>query len=209
MKKLSFETVGSVAAIVVSIAALFIAWDEARIMRRQQHASFLPIVNVDASLSRGVDRLVLSVELVNDGVGPALVKQASLFVGGGEVSNFSEFQRRLLPEALRFDGVEDAAVSTDFGSSLGVLSVGEANRVMRIEWPANDRNSAAFEELKQRIFQASREELEFALCYCSVFGRCWRASSAANVEPERVKTCPLDGHDVTSLILQTSLMDSE
>lgn len=209
MKKLSFETVGSIAAIVVSIVALFIAWDEARILRRQQHASFLPIVNINSSLSRSAERLVFSVELVNDGVGPALVKRASLTVGGEEVLSLPDFQRLLLPGALKFNGVEDPDVGTDFGSSLGVLSVGEAARVMQIDWPADAAKSAAFEELKQRIFQSAREDLEFSLCYCSVFGRCWRASSAANADPARVKACPEDGRDVTSLILQTSLMESE
>ena len=111
---------------------------------------------------------------------------------------------------MRSWSIESAAAAgmrTDFGSSLGVLSAGESNTVMQIDWPETEERFSAFEALKRRIFESGDGELQFNLCYCSVFDRCWRASSSADAEPERVNACPTDGHDVTELILQTSLMD--
>ena len=44
--RISFEAVGSIVAVIIGLAALFVAWDEARSVRKQQAASVLPVIKI-------------------------------------------------------------------------------------------------------------------------------------------------------------------
>ena len=48
--RMRFETVGSIAAIVVGVAALFVSLYQARVMQAQQHAAVWPILTIDQGM---------------------------------------------------------------------------------------------------------------------------------------------------------------
>ena len=44
--KSNLQSLGSVAAITVSVVALYVAWDQSRVMRAQQHADVWPALQI-------------------------------------------------------------------------------------------------------------------------------------------------------------------
>ena len=55
--RLRFETVGSISAIVVGVAALFVSWDQARVMRQEIRASLWPALQIDGFADTLADRI--------------------------------------------------------------------------------------------------------------------------------------------------------
>lgn len=200
---LNFDTVGSIAAIVIGACALFVAWDQAQIMRKQQHASVLPAVNIASGFSTEPEAYVMTVTIRNDGIGPALIESASLVVDGEPVKDWPELRDRLLPPALH------ANFSSSLDSAVGMLAAGEGSQAIRISWPHNDETEAGFEALKARVFSADSANTYFKVCYCSVFDRCWITGPENTSRPQKVKKCESPGDDVVARLLQTISEDEE
>ncbi|MEM9618158.1 MAG: hypothetical protein AAF936_09380 [Pseudomonadota bacterium] len=194
---LNFETVGSITAMVIGMCALFVAWDQAQIMRKQQHASVLPVVNIDGGFSTSADAHVMTLSFSNDGIGPAIVESASLTLDGREISDWPDLRDGLLPPALH-EGFE-----SNLDTSIGVLAAGETSNSIVLTWSINDERTAAFEELKSRVFSSVNQGTQFSVCYCSVFERCWRTSADYAAKPNPVKQCEDAGEDVVVRLLQT------
>ena len=129
---LNFETVGSIAAMVIGACALFVAWDQAQIMRKQQHASVLPAVSITSGFSTEPDGYAMRVAIKNDGIGPAMIESAELVVDGAQVSDWAAFRDRLLPPQLH------AGFSSSLDSAIGMLAAGEKSEAILIVWPRND-----------------------------------------------------------------------
>ncbi|PQA87965.1 hypothetical protein [Hyphococcus luteus] len=194
---LSFETIGSIAAIVIGACALFVAWDQAQIMRKQQHASVLPVLNVSGGLSSEGDRHVLTVSVRNDGIGPAVIESADLFVGGAPVKDWPDLRDRFMPEALRKD------FQSNLDTAVGILAAGHEAQAIVFSWPSNEETDAGFEMLRQRVFSGDPDDAFFGVCYCSVFDRCWKNTPDNRAVPEPVKSCERAGSDVVARLLQT------
>ncbi|MCB0641792.1 MAG: hypothetical protein KDC44_09145, partial [Phaeodactylibacter sp.] len=77
-QRLSSGVVISIAAIIVSVCALFISIFEVRIMREQQHAMAWPYIEWLPGYAE--ERLTLTVE--NKGIGPAVIKKIKMEVEG-------------------------------------------------------------------------------------------------------------------------------
>lgn len=201
--RLRFETVASIVAMLVGVSALFVAWDQAQIMRKQQHASVLPVVNVSAGLRTTRDDHALTVTFSNGGIGPAVIKSAALKIGGEDVSGWPDFAERLLPPALR------SGAETSFDSAIGILAAGDEAKAIEITWPRTEEVTPAIEELRTRILASTGAEIDFTLCYCSVFDRCWVTSAQETAVSRAVKRCEDEGHDVVARILQTFSKDPQ
>lgn len=194
---LNFETIGSIAAIVIGACALFVAWDQAQIMRKQQHASVLPAVNVASGFSTEDDGYVMTVTLRNDGIGPAMIESAALYIDGEAVKDWPDMRDRLLPPALHHH------FSSSLDSAAGMLAAGERSEAIRIVWPRNDETRAGFEALKARVFAADPGQTHFSVCYCSVFDKCWISGPETAVRPQPVRKCENPGDDVVARLLMT------
>lgn len=198
-KRLSFnfETVGSIAAMVIGACALFVAWDQAQIMRKQQHASVLPAVSITSGFSTEPEGYAMRVAIKNDGIGPAMIESAELVVDGAPVSDWADLRDRLLPPQLHAD------FSSSLDSAIGMLAAGEKSEAILIFWPRNEETRAGFEALKARVFAADTAETYFGVCYCSVFEKCWVAGPENASRPKPVKKCESAGEDVVARLLQT------
>ncbi|MEO1013953.1 MAG: hypothetical protein AAFX08_02080 [Pseudomonadota bacterium] len=195
---LNFETVGSIVAMVVGLSALFVAWDQAQIMRKQQHASVIPIVNVAGGFSSAADENVMTISIQNDGIGPALVESAQLVVAGAAVSDWSDLSTRLLPDALR------SRLDVSLSSAIGVLAAGERLDVLIARWPRDPALEAAFRSLQADVYSSMGKTTDFGVCYCSVFDKCWRTNSTGAARPIPVSACDNAGDDVIARLLQTA-----
>ena len=180
---LNFETVASVVAMGVGVCALFVAWDQAQVMRAQKHASVWPIVSADFIISGDEKTRFLEFVVENAGVGPALVESMTLMTDGVEATRWRQLEEELfgaeLPGAMAFNGndIEGA-----------VLAAGESVTVLKGSWNVGDEIDAAFQTLAGRYLQGDAPSVSLQVCYCSVFDRCWRSEEQARSVP--VKNCP-------------------
>jgi len=178
------ETIAALTAIIVSIAALFIAFDQSMVMRAQQHASVWPMVSTTVTLASDEQNYFISIDTKNVGVGPALLNQASFNAQDKPLTDFAELDELLLTS--EFEGSRQIQSS----SLSGVLGAGETRVVLRIDWPVTDKNTSVFRKLAMRFMGENAIDLDVNLCYCSVFERCWKTQGQSNTLSTSVDYCP-------------------
>ena len=178
-RKPSFETIGSAVAMLIGVVALFVAWDQAQVMRKQQHASVWPILTIDRSFNMKDDIVSFEFWIENAGVGPAVLKSARLRAGSEELSTWNVLRDRL-PEPL-------AETERTHSASIGgrALAPGVNFAPYGLYWRDLDDPRAAL-----RLLNATFSDVSVDVCYCSVFDQCWIGSSLVDAEPQKVKTCP-------------------
>ena len=175
------HTVTSVAAILVSVTALYVAWDQSRVMRAQQHGAVVPALQVDGSISDSSGRLNLSLRVANNGVGPAFIETVEVYRDG------------VLQEDLAgLTGIVGRPSNdVSWTSMVGrVVAPGQSVEPARLSWP---RDEIGMEAIRSLAAEFARWDAQ--VCYCSVFDRCWVASSS-NTRPEEVRRCEPGDHDV-------------
>lgn len=184
---LNFETVGSIVAMLIGVCALFVAWDQAQVMRAQKHASVWPIVTADLTVSGDEKTRFIEFDVSNAGVGPALVRSATLIADGKEISHWSELETTLFsteaPGAMAFNG---------FDIEGSVIAPGEDVVAMRGSWSAGGEIDEFFKTLAGKYLSGAAPDVQLKICYCSVFERCWETTE--NNGAERVKLCPAPTH---------------
>jgi len=204
--KLDFETFGAIGAIVVSVAALFVAWDQAVVMRQEQHAGAWPYLHMEVNFQGNDEYDYIELMASNPGVGPAIVREAYLRVGDEQVANWwdligNTFSGELLT-TLEFGGAE---------SAMGVFAVGEERQVLRINWPrAEGSQNDAYAMFLQQAIAGETPLIGLEVCYCSVYGRCWRGvmdMNAVGRDHEQVDQCE-PSNDFISTIFQDPVTDA-
>lgn len=175
------QTLTAIGAMLVGVAALFVAWDQGRVMRAQQHGAVFPVLQVDGFVSNTPSDSSLGIRIANNGVGPALIRSITLLRDGERQTSLDEY-RAGLPEGydLSWSGLTGRA-----------LAPNETISPIRISWPADAISGA---ELYAAASQWDRWDLR--VCYCSVFGRCWESSPLGGARAERVQECAPGEDDV-------------
>lgn len=178
-RRLSFETIGSISAIVVGIAAVLVSLDQARTTRRAQEAAVLPLVKIQTRFANDANERSFLVEIANIGTGPAFVEDAQIVWDGGAAPDF---------EAVRaeMDWIgEDAAVWTGVLAG-NVLGMAERQALFEARW-APDAPGASGAAIATA--EAVWSSLDVEACYCSVFEQCWRTQMNRLQRPEPVARC--------------------
>ncbi len=184
--RMRFETVGSIAAIVVGVAALFVSWYQTRVMQAQQHAAVWPILTLDQGFSVEGGNLVFEVSVANAGVGPAILVGDELKNAGQQLNSWAEYSA-ILPESVpRPDLIQATSIQGR------ALAPGSAFSPRRFVWE-NLENSGDIATIIERAYA----DVGLAVCYCSVFEKCWKMSSLSDEQASPVKQCkshntPLD-----------------
>ncbi|MEN1729187.1 MAG: hypothetical protein AAGJ52_12175 [Pseudomonadota bacterium] len=96
-----FETIGSISAIIVGVAALYVSWDQGRVMRDEVRASVWPVVQMSGYINRRNDQLVIGLSLQSAGVGPARVERITIRQSGDLVTDLADLLERMPPGADR------------------------------------------------------------------------------------------------------------
>ena len=175
------QTLTAVGAMLVGVAALFVAWDQGRVMRAQQHGSVVPVLQIDGFIRSTPDARHLGLRIVNHGVGPAMIERVTLVRDGVEQTDFTGLIE-LMPDGF------DRSWSSVNGRA---LAPGSEVEPAMFSWSRGDLDDAALNALL-----AEWNHWGVEVCYCSVFDRCW-LSTFANEEREPVPVCtPGDRYDV-------------
>ena len=192
--RLNFETVGSLVAMVIGASALFVAWDQAQVMRAQQHASVWPLINSDFTVDPSADGLSIDMRVSNRGVGPALIKSATILIDDEPVRHRPEMMRAIFGEQ------PPSGSASVVGSSIEsiALGAGESAQLFRVTWEASEANVAAFTALGSRYINGEGAEIRMEICYCSVFDRCY--VSKDDGRPAPTKTCPAPTNLFSSIL---------
>ncbi|MCF8880544.1 hypothetical protein L5876_12025 [Hyphobacterium sp. SN044] len=172
--KTNHQALTAVGAMVVGLAALFVAWDQARVMRAQQHAAVYPVIQVDGFQSTTPSHASLGIRVRNTGVGPALIESVTLYQDGEERADLSSYLEQL-----------PAGYDTSWAALTGrSMAAGEEVTPIELVWARRDIDL-------EDLISASQawDHWEMEICYCSVFERCWRTSPLGGARAERVRHC--------------------
>lgn len=182
--KTNHQALTAIGAMVVGLAALYVAWDQARVMRAQQHGAVVPALQVDAFTRSDGDRLSIGLRVANNGVGPAMVRNVRV-IRDGEPTQEVDAMFSVLPS----DQLDRSWVTL----TGRVIAPGELVTPISVDWRASEIGTDAIADL---FVEWERWDIE--ICYCSVFDRCWIAT--VQVQDRRpVASCPDPDQDVFEL----------
>ena len=170
------EMLVGISAVVIGVCALGVSLYETNLMREEQRAAVIPLVELSRSffLENGEDedeslRLILSLE--NVGIGPARIQDFRVTVDGEPQPTWRATMNALLGEDVTAPYVQ----STINGRTIPV-----------------DRRVDMFDlrdsGVARRIL-ADFERLDFSACYCSVFDDCWQTSYRTFGAADEVDSC--------------------
>lgn len=184
------QTLTGIGAMLVGVAALLVAWDQGRVMRAQQHGAVYPILQIDGFTTRDGELQRVGARISNNGVGPALIDDIQLIRDDEPTPDFSALGP-FIPEQAELNW------STMIGR---VLAPGESIAPLEYMWAADDVDQAVLD-----AFQAEWARWDMAVCYCSVFGKCWLADTrGVGRRPEPQRQCPRPDEDVFEQIAESS-----
>jgi hypothetical protein len=173
----------AVTALITSISSIAIAVHHGRIMEKLVEANSLPYMQGGFSTVTPEGAEVLSLDLLNRGVGPAHEKSLRVKAGGRDVTSF----RDLVEAAL---GREQAAAARNVIHPIEnrvrtrFIPGGQLQFVFRLS--RTPENAAYWDRL-----EASQESWDIEYCYCSVFDECWQVLGKWQ-EPSPVRACARD-----------------
>lgn len=173
----------AVTALITSISSIAIAVHHGQIMEKLVQANSIPYMQGGFSNATPEGVRVLSLDLLNRGVGPAHQKSLRVKVGDRYVKSF----RELLGVSL---GTEDAAAAE--------ASLNPTKNVVRTRFIPGTETQQIFRaartpenaEIWDRL-NARQEDWDIEFCYCSVFDDCWQVPNIW-AEPEPVAECKRD-----------------
>ena len=177
------ELVIAVTALVTSISSIAIAVHHSHIMDRLVQANSVPYMQGGFSTVTPEGGNIVSLDLLNRGVGPAHEKSLRVKVEGRYVKSLQEFIDASL-------GAEEAAAATATLRSMKnsvrtrFIPGGEQQFVFRIAKTAE--NERYWELLKDSL-----PKWDVDYCYCSVFEDCWQVVETF-AEPKPVEECVRD-----------------
>jgi hypothetical protein len=176
--------------VVVSLLSTLTLIYQTHVIGDQYSATIWPYLSINATYSLHSG----SIDVENDGLGPALIKSATLFVDGKRASDWSAYLRRfahdpLLRAALIRSRNEvlahrmpEVAVSASSIGSGSTIRPGATTRLLTVVLPAS---------INSQVFTEHAIALEF--CYCSLNDRCWTlhaiAGSDDSATPVAVASC--------------------
>ncbi|HEX7011141.1 MAG TPA: hypothetical protein VF161_00255 [Steroidobacteraceae bacterium] len=173
----------AVTALITSISSIAIAVHHGHIMEKLVQANSIPYMQGGFSNATPQGERVLSLDLLNRGVGPAHEQSLRVKVGDRYVRSV----RELIAASL---GAEQAA---EVESALNPIK----NQVPKRFIPGGgqqqvfsmvrtDENAHYWD-----LLSATRESWDVEFCYCSVFEDCWQILSVA-ADPQPVDSCRRD-----------------
>ena len=171
-RKISGTHIASLIAVIVSISALMVSIYEARMMKEQQDlmvsqqkTSVWPYVKGNTLLNFDSISSVIAI-LENKGIGPALIDEITISINGEQLKDYNEIKEQLSKIYLDHPFFLSLASLKDH-----VLAPGETLEFLKIQYPS----------FKGHYQLVSEMEIEYNLCYCSVYGECWKVNTRGGI----------------------------
>lgn len=169
----------AIAALLISCASAVVLLYQTRVVADQYAAAIWPYISASGTLGpRG-----FSVSIVNDGLGPALVRSAQLVVDGKPVLGWGDYFKaldkepeiRAFFEGRRADFLAGKALngfisSSSIGSGTTMRS-GDSLTLMKIDFA------------DAPILAINRHTIAIKLCYCSLNKSCWTLDTTPEKTP--------------------------
>jgi hypothetical protein len=182
-------------AILISLISLGVAYKHGVIMERLVAANSWPLLQyTTGNFNEETSTPDVSLSIENVGVGPAVIKQFTMYLDGRSYSQ---------PGAL-VTGCCSPKNARDLHNQLytnpvsgTVIKAGETTRAIVLK--RTPQALASWQKLN-----AARFKVTFDVCYCSVFNDCWR-SDLTGVDPKPVDSCP---YEPDPLIARNAKKDS-
>lgn len=174
--KIQAEMLVGVSAVIIGICALGVSLYEASLMREEQRAAIMPLLELTRSHNLQTDessgegpRLWLQAE--NVGIGPARVEDFRVTVDGAPQPTWDAAFREL--------------IGHEFPISYGKSRIN--GRTIPPDRLVTMMNLNDGELAKQILDEFDR--LDFEACFCSIFDECWKTSNSAFGAATQVDSC--------------------
>ncbi|MEQ3649248.1 hypothetical protein [Hyphomonas sp.] len=179
------EMLIAICAVLTSAIAVFIAWDQGRVMRAQQHGAVYPVVQIEGFVSSTAETASMGLRVSNSGVGPALIERVEMLKNGEPVESLKPYVDQLPP-----------GYQQSWASLIGrAIAPGDEIIPLRVDWPLD-----AVSIVQRDAAALAWSEMDVEICYCSVFNKCWtaigREMGLSIARAERVKRCERSETDV-------------
>ena len=180
---LRFDSLIAVIALLMSSVTAGAMLYQTHVIEQQFAATVWPYLTVETDNNPDS----ISVRLINDGAGPALVRSAELVVDGRPMSTWNK-----LFALIRTDPEIVAAGPRSASSSEQSSSI-DASTIVRA---GDSRSLFAESKAKPVVLKAvRRHQIALNFCYCSINDRCWQLdttlSGSSVTIPQPVRTCRL------------------
>jgi len=177
--KSNHHSLTSLSAIILSVIALYVAWDQSRVMRAQQHAAVWPAVQIQTQFATQEDGYIMLFDVKNDGIGPAVVEHVYAEMDGEPLLNWEQLGGRV-PDGLQRPGMWTGSLRGE------ILAPGEESILAQLSWSREGVDTNLIREYRTSLWGAKIE-----ICYCSVYGRCWMVDNdRTEIQPGAVDHCP-------------------
>jgi hypothetical protein len=174
------ELLIAITALITSISSIAIAVKHGRIMERLVQANSIPYIQGGFSDVLPDGARVLSLDLLNRGVGPAHERSLRVTVDGKNVTSVRELMRASLGPALA-DDAYTALNPMKNGLKTRFIPGGDEQLVFRMF--RTDANARYWDMLAD-----AQERWDAQYCYCSVFEECWEVLGKWE-EPKPIEAC--------------------
>lgn len=171
-------------AVLIGVCALGVSLYETKLMREQQRAAVLPMLELARShYIDGEDgdasKWRLSLHAENVGIGPARVRDFTVTVDGEPHPTWHSAMQAL--------------IGRDINVSYGQSSINGRTIPAERQVTMFDLSST---ELAAQIME-NFDRLEFEACFCSVFDECWTTSFSSFGNSTPIEACVVTGGSFT------------
>lgn len=177
------ESALAIGAVVIAAVSLWVGYDTLRTNGELVAAASWPFLEQYNSDATYTGQRLASIDVVNDGIGPAKVESVQVFWHGKAYRSSAELLRDCCGFEPGVGAHSPLITSTLYGT---VLRAGEKRRVIWYPYPTKDRSR--WKKFNAMIESADRPK--FRICYCSAFNQCWR-TDGVQLNPPRVAACPV------------------
>ncbi len=176
------EYVATGAALVLSAVSLWVAVGTMDANRKMVAAASWPFLQIESSDAAGGAQPQMVFSVINSGIGPAKVESFEVLWNGKPVRSSRDLIWRCCGRKHSPPLKNGSWVTSTIGST--VIRAGEARNFIVYDKLSGD--PASWDALDL----ARREQLQYSICYCSVFDECW-VTHENNVHPDPVDRCPV------------------
>lgn len=175
-------------ALVTSISSIIIAVHHGKIMEKLVQANSLPYVQGGVSNVTNEGEEVLSLDLLNRGIGPAHEQSLRVKADGRYVKSVTELLAASLPpeQLAEVEKARKAEILKIAQNNVRHRFIPGGAQQMVFRVPKTPENAQYWE-----LLNAAWSKWDIEYCYCSVFDECWQVVGKF-AEPTPVKECVRD-----------------
>jgi hypothetical protein len=181
-RRFRFDLLIAISALLISSIAAFASVYQSRVISQQFSATVWPYVSIDTTNSPSL----LEMDIRNDGLGPAIVRSATMTYDGKP-----EPSLEAIFALLRRDSRSRAAIAAVLRSG-AKISVTTSTPTPGLVIAANTQHTLIKMEgvVLMRQFRPKLARFGLSLCYCSLTGACWQVRlHDTDAEPKRMNSC--------------------